>query len=62
MWLWISLGLLVFLIVLEEMINWGWNRYLYGPNLERKQKWKKRMNSITEKSKKIRTKSQSSKP
>ncbi|MED1470457.1 hypothetical protein [Bacillus salipaludis] len=60
MWLWISIGLLVFLIVLEESVNWGWKRYLFGPNLKRKEKWEYRMNSVRGLWRKIRTKSESS--
>lgn len=46
MWLWLLLALLVFLLVLEESINFFWYRYVYGPKqypwLKRLSFWKKK--------------------
>ncbi|MFJ7726489.1 hypothetical protein ACIQXV_10015 [Neobacillus sp. NPDC097160] len=33
-------------IVIEESIYYFWNRYVYGPNEERKRKWKERAKAI----------------
>lgn len=34
------------LLVSEEIINYCWNRYVYGPNYERQLKWKNRIKWI----------------
>lgn len=42
--IWYMLTVLLFLLILfEESIYYGWNRYLYGENIEMKEKWKKRI-------------------
>ncbi|MFF2448130.1 hypothetical protein ACFVSW_13615 [Neobacillus sp. NPDC058068] len=42
---WITICGLFFglLLIIEELIYFSWNRYVYGPNLERKMKRKKRI-------------------
>jgi hypothetical protein len=45
---WITICGLFFglLLIIEEVIYYSWNRYVYGPNLERKRKWKKRLTAV----------------
>ncbi|ETI67723.1 hypothetical protein [Neobacillus vireti] len=42
---WITICGLFFglLLIIEELIYFSWNRYVYGPNLERKMKRKNRI-------------------
>lgn len=48
MWDWLMIGVwfCVLLLIMEESIYYFWNRYVYGPDYERRNKWKKRMMSI----------------
>ncbi|QCJ42347.1 hypothetical protein FAY30_10745 [Bacillus sp. S3] len=41
---WITMTVLSFaiLMVLEEGTYYGWNRIVYGPNIEARRKWKNR--------------------
>ena len=39
-------GCFSLLMVLEESIYYTWNRYVYGPNEERKRKWKTRLKTV----------------
>lgn len=34
------------LMFLEESIYYFWNQYVFGPNVERKRKWRKRAKTI----------------
>lgn len=52
-WVTVFALFIVLLLVVEELIYYSWNRYVYGPNLERKAKWKNSMISIWKKLTKI---------
>ncbi|MBO0961838.1 hypothetical protein J1P26_19210 [Neobacillus sp. MM2021_6] len=39
-------GFFSLLMVLEESIYYFWNRYVYGPNVERKRKWNNRLKAV----------------
>ncbi|PLS07217.1 hypothetical protein [Neobacillus cucumis] len=41
-------GTVLFLlfVILEEAIYYSWNRYLYGKNIEMRQKWKTRILNV----------------
>ncbi|WML39319.1 hypothetical protein RCG19_19370 [Neobacillus sp. OS1-2] len=39
-------GFFSLLMVLEESIYYFWNRYVYGPNVERKRKWNSRLKAV----------------
>lgn len=45
MWFWITISVIVFvfLLVVEELIYYFWNRYVYGENYERKRRWWSRL-------------------
>lgn len=45
MWFWLTFYAIIFvlLLIIEELIYYFWNRYVYGPNVERKTIWKKRI-------------------
>ncbi|MEH7438351.1 hypothetical protein V7182_12815 [Neobacillus drentensis] len=45
-WITIFVLFIVLFLVVEELIYYFWNRYVYGPNLERKSNWKKRITTI----------------
>jgi hypothetical protein len=45
-WMWFFGLIIVFLIVMEESIYYLWNRYVYGPNHERINRWKHRTNKV----------------
>ncbi|WP_423802060.1 hypothetical protein [Neobacillus sp. SAB-20_R2A] len=34
------------IFVIEETTNYFWNRYVYGPNVQRKEKWKNRFSIL----------------
>ncbi|MGG3563056.1 hypothetical protein ABES03_15795 [Neobacillus rhizosphaerae] len=42
-WITVFVLFIALFIVVEELIYYFWNRIVYGPNLERRSKWKKRM-------------------
>jgi len=43
MWFWLTFCIIIFgiFVIIEESIYYFWNRYVYGPNVETKMKWKK---------------------
>ncbi|MDR6123832.1 hypothetical protein QFZ87_003429 [Bacillus sp. SLBN-46] len=45
-WITVFVLFIVLYLVVEELIYYFWNRYVYGPNLERKSKWKKKISTI----------------
>ncbi|MCL6572382.1 MAG: hypothetical protein K6T88_11965 [Bacillus sp. (in: Bacteria)] len=49
MWFWITITTLSFilLIIIEESIYYFWNRYVFGPNNARRNKWKSRFTAIS---------------
>ncbi|MDQ1146365.1 hypothetical protein QE429_003192 [Bacillus sp. SORGH_AS 510] len=52
-WVTVFILFIVLLLVVEELIYYFWNRYVYGPNIERKAKWKNRRISLWKKLKTI---------
>lgn len=48
MWYWITISILFFilLLVVEEFFYYFWNRYVYGPNINRKKRWWSRFISV----------------
>lgn len=52
-WITVFVWAIVLLLIAEECLYYFWNRYVYGPNLERRRKWKNRMLTVREKGKAI---------
>ncbi|WHY79684.1 hypothetical protein QNH20_11280 [Neobacillus sp. WH10] len=48
MWVGLTFCIIIFCIfvIIEESIYYFWNRYVYGPNVETKMKWKKRVKRL----------------
>ncbi|MGG3470662.1 hypothetical protein ABES02_24645 [Neobacillus pocheonensis] len=48
MWYWASIFALLccLFLIIEELIYYLWNRYVYGPNFESQNRWKKRYNAF----------------
>jgi hypothetical protein len=48
MWFWVTISTLIFIVlmIVEEANYYFWNRYVYGPNVERKVNWKKRISTV----------------
>ncbi|MEH7355656.1 hypothetical protein V7150_19190 [Neobacillus drentensis] len=48
MGVWLTFCIIIFgiFVIIEELIYYFWNRYVYGPNVETKMKWKKRVKRL----------------
>jgi len=48
MGVWLTFCIIIFgiFVIIEESIYYFWNRYVYGPNVETKMKWKKRFKRL----------------
>jgi transposase len=45
MWFWVTICAIIFgvFLIMEELIYYLWNQYVYGPNVERQLKRKERV-------------------